>query len=338
MTYKTVFLAVVILMGLSGGVAVQGNEKNKTKTTYTDASAAGIDFQIQGEYVGDLHGDHGPQRYGLQVIARGDGRFEGVLILGGLPGDDVIRGLRWPVSGSRGDGSRARLNSDGKVILVEGQGARVEDGAGGLLGCLSKVTRSSPTIGLAPPPGAIVLFDGVDVSNLDKAIVKENEVIEINSIAGGMKTRFPVGAFRLHLEFRSPFMPYAAGQARGNSGIYIQRRYECQILDSFGLDGVKNECGALYRQQEPYINMCLPPLTWQTYDIQFTPPRFTDDFEKLANAEITVFHNGVAVHHHYGIRNKTGAGKPEGPEKLPILFQNHSDAVQFRNMWIVLGD
>ena len=153
-----------------------------------------------------------------------------------------------------------------------------------------------------------------------------------------MTTKMPVGAFHLHIEFRSPFMPYATGQARGNSGVYIQRRYECQILDSFGLDGVKNECGALYRQQEPYINMCLPPLTWQTYDIYFTPPQWDENGKKSANAEITVFQNGVAVHHNREIINKTGAGKPEGPEKLPIQFQNHSDAVQFRNMWIKLRD
>jgi hypothetical protein len=332
---------ILMTFALSLGIAttaVAQPTKNKTKTAFTDPASAGIDFQLQGEYVGSLQTEQGWQRYGLQVIARGDGAFAGVLILGGLPGEDVVRGLRTQVAGKREDDSKARLESDGKTILIDGNTARVEDSEGAYLGSLDKVTRSSPTLGLSPPPGAIVLFDGQDASNLEKAKVSDDGVIQINSIPGGMTTKMPVGAFHLHIEFRSPFMPYATGQSRGNSGVYIQRRYECQILDSFGLDGVKNECGALYRQQEPYINMCLPPLTWQTYDIYFTPPQWDEAGKKSANAEITVFQNGVAVHHHREIVNKTGAGRPEGPEKLPIQFQNHSDAVQFRNMWIEIKD
>src|SRR5262249_34742326 len=84
----------------------------------------------------------------------------------------------------------------------------------------------------------------------------------------------PAGPFRLHLEYRTPYMPTARDQARGNSGVYIQRRYEVQILDSFGLDGAFNEAGSLYRQTPPDLNMAFPPLTWQTYDIWFTPPQF----------------------------------------------------------------
>ena len=131
-------------------------------------------------------------------------------------------------------------------------------------------------------------------------------------------------------------MPTARGQARGNSGVYIQRRYEVQILDSFGLEGVFNECGALYRQTPPDLNMCLPPLAWQTYDIWFTPPRFAADGKtKLANARITVLHNGVPVHWHREITAKTGGGQQEGPEPLPIQLQDHGNPVMFRNIWIV---
>lgn len=335
---RVIPLALVLSFGLVTAATAQPNKKNKTKTTFTDPDTAGIDFQIQGEYAGALQSEFGWQRYGLQVIARGDGAFAGVLILGGLPGDDVVRGLRTPVSGALEGNSAARLQADGQSILVDGNTARVSDSEGRYLGSLDKVARTSPTLGLQPPPEAIVLFDGEDASNLEKAKVTAGGVIEINSIPGGIMTKMPVGSFRLHIEFRSPFMPYATGQARGNSGVYIQRRYECQILDSFGLDGVKNECGALYKQQEPYINMCLPPLTWQTYDIDFTPPQWDERGKKIANAVITVFQNGVAVHHHRQVLNKTGAGRPEGPEKMPILFQNHGDAVQYRNMWIVLRD
>jgi hypothetical protein len=131
-------------------------------------------------------------------------------------------------------------------------------------------------------------------------------------------------------------MPTARDQARGNSGVYIQRRYEVQILDSFGLDGAFNEAGALYRQTPPDFNMAFPPLTWQTYDIWFTPPYFAADGKtKLANARITVLHNGVAVHWNREITAKTGGGQQEGPTALPIQLQDHGNPVVFRNIWIV---
>jgi hypothetical protein len=131
-------------------------------------------------------------------------------------------------------------------------------------------------------------------------------------------------------------MPAARGQARGNSGVYIQRRYEVQILDSFGLEGEFNECGALYRQTPPDINMALPPLVWQTYDIWFAPPRFAaDGTTKLANARLTVLHNGVPIHWHREITAKTGGGQQEGAQALPIQLQDHGNPVMFRNIWIV---
>ncbi len=127
-------------------------------------------------------------------------------------------------------------------------------------------------------------------------------------------------------------------QARGNSGIYIQRRYELQILDSFGLPPVINGCGALYRQQSPELNMSFPPLAWQTYDIYFTAARWDPDGNKTSDAQITVMHNGVPVHRRYSIIAKTGAGQPETLYDGPILFQDHGNPVQFRNVWLVIRD
>jgi len=138
------------------------------------------------------------------------------------------------------------------------------------------------------------------------------------------------------LEFRTPYMPQARGQGRGNSGVYIQQRYEVQILDSFGLDGVDNECGGLYKQTAPAVNMCLPPLAWQTYDIWFTAARFAADGKtKVANARITVLHNGVPIHANREITAKTGGGKVEGPEDFPINLQDHGNPVTYRNIWLV---
>ena len=81
--------------------------------------------------------------------------------------------------------------------------------------------------------------------------------------------------------------------------------------------------------------MCLPPGSWQTYDISFRAARFDDDGKRTEQAQISVSHNGVLVHKNYLLKNKTGAGKPEAAEPLPIWFQNHRDPVEFRNIWIV---
>ncbi|HMC10549.1 MAG TPA: DUF1080 domain-containing protein, partial [Pirellulaceae bacterium] len=190
----------------------------------------------------------------------------------------------------------------------------------------------SATMGLMPPSNATVLFDGRSTDQFQPGA----KVTPDGLLMAGVMTKTPVQGFRMHLEFRTPFMPTARDQARGNSGVYIQRRYEVQILDSFGLDGAFNEAGSLYRQTPPDLNMAFPPLTWQTYDIWFTPPRFeTDGKTKTANARITVLHNGIPVHWHREIIAKTGGGQQEGSQALPIQLQDHGNPVLYRNIWIV---
>jgi hypothetical protein len=196
---------------------------------------------------------------------------------------------------------------------------------------LAKVDRASPTLGLVPPATAVRLFDGSDTGELSNLKIAADGLMEVGAI-----TKRKFSDFRMHLEFRTPYMPAARGQGRGNSGVYIQQRYEVQILDSFGLAGEFNECGSLYRQTPPDVNMCLPPLAWQTYDIVFTAARFDPETKaKTSPARITVYHNGVAVHDDRAIASKTGAGQPEAATPNPILFQNHSDPVRFRNVWFV---
>jgi hypothetical protein len=175
-----------------------------------------------------------------------------------------------------------------------------------------------------------VLFDGTNTDEFHNGRITEDGLL-----MEGADFKRTFTDFTLHLEFRLPYMPAARGQKRGNSGVYLQSRYEVQVLDSFGLDGAFNECAALYRYQPPRINMCLPPLQWQTYDITFLSPRFNDNGDKTCNARLTVVHNGVNVHDCFDVEHKTGAGRPESPDPYPIRLQNHSDPVRFRNIWIV---
>ena len=139
----------------------------------------------------------------------------------------------------------------------------------------------------------------------------------------------------MHAEFRLPYKPQGRGQDRGNSGFYLQSRYEVQVLDTFGLEGVENHCGALYKTRRPDINMCYPPLSWQTYDIDFTPARFDAQGNKVSDMRISVWHNGVPIHADAVIPNKTGAGRPEGPDPLPTKLQDHSNPVMYRNIWLI---
>ena len=290
------------------------------------------DFPYQGEYAGVLRDVTGrPNWTGLQVVAQGKGEFFALEIPGGLPGSGGRPTQQTNLVGWRKK-SQLQLAGNDRQITVELNEAIVRDGRGRELGRLRKYLRTSHSLGQKPPSGAIVLFDGADVDHLTNASVTPDRLLNV-----GADTRESYGDFRLHVEFRTPYMPSARGQSRGNSGIYIQGRYEVQILDSFGLEGLNNECGSLYKTHAPSTNMCLPPMAWQSYDIDFVAARFNASGEKAAPVQITVRHNGVVVQDRYEIPDKTGAGAAEGPDARPIRFQNHNDAVNFRNVWIVPG-
>jgi hypothetical protein len=192
----------------------------------------------------------------------------------------------------------------------------------------------------APSDNAIVLFSGSDFSHWTAG---GNRKIRWELVGDAMKvvpgtesimTKQDFTDFKLHAEFKTPQLPpNVRGQGRGNSGIYIQRRYEVQILDSFGLEPKKNECGSIYEFKAPDKNVCDMPGRWQSYDIIFHAAKF-DGNKKVKNARITVWQNGVLIHNDVELQNKTGAGQPEGPKPGPILLQEHGNQVWFRNIWI----
>jgi hypothetical protein len=302
---------VVAAFGLAG-LACFGPE-------ILEPSDGGRDFALQGEYEGSGHG--------AQVVARGGGRFAAVLFTGGLPG----------AGASPGDPLRAEGRDDGDVVTLTGHfdaalrdgTLRVETASGESL-LLRRVLRTSPTLGAKPPAGAVVLFADGDLSAFAEAELDPRGVL-----AAGARTQGAFGSFTLHLEFRLPFMPEAEGQWRGNSGVYLQNRYEIQVLDSFGLRGEANECGAIYEQRAPSVNMSFPPLSWQTYDIDFTAARFDANGTRTEPALVTVRHNGVLIHDGVAFSGPTGQGDPESPEAGPLLFQDHWNPVVYRNIWLV---
>lgn len=322
--------------------------------TFTDGAAAGPDFAIQGEYAGELTSaaDQEPHAYGAHLIARGEGKFDLVLYQGGLPGAGWKRGA--PRETAQSDGQ----TKGGKRITFSGPNLKAEyvaadktlvvfDSGGQSRGKLDKVTRESPTLGAKPPEGAVVLFAGADRNAFRGGTVTPEGWLQVGpaappaDAAGGKPPRGDVlseaafGDFTLHLEFRSPYMPTATGQARGNSGVYLQNRYEVQVLDSFGLEGADNECGGIYKASRPDVNMCLPPLAWQTYDIDFTAPRFDADGKKTAPARVTVRHNGVVIHEDLELPAITPGGFKDEQASGPLKLQDHGNPVQFRNVWLV---
>lgn len=310
------FLAAVVLAlaGSAGRAADEGD-------VFIEPAEAGPDFAVQGEYVGE--------NSAAQVIALGGGKFHIVGWSHGLPGVAFDAERKTEVDAVR-EGDRVTFTGEGWSGQIDG-GTLTGTNADGKTWTLQKTERQSPTLGAKPPPGAVVLFEGTNAEAWQGGKMDAR-----GFLACGTKSKQAFGSCALHIEFRTPFRPGARGQGRGNSGVYLQDRYEVQVLDSFGLKGESNECGGIYTIAKPRVNMCLPPLAWQTYDIEFEDARFDNDGRKMKPAAITVRHNGVLVHDHVEVpKATTAAGRPEGPEAGPLQLQNHGNPVFFRNIWLV---
>jgi hypothetical protein len=201
------------------------------------------------------------------------------------------------------------------------------------------------------PKGAVVLFDGKsldgwlsrrDPKTPAKWKLVEGGAVQVNGTGDVITEKKFDGHFKLHVEFRVPYMPRATGQGRGNSGVYLQGRYEVQVLDSYGLESKDHDCGGIYGVAAPRTNACKAPTVWQSYDIDYTAAKCRDG-KKTEEARITVYHNGVKIHDNVKIplnKENTTAGmsaKELGGDCTPgpILLQDHGNPVQYRNIWLL---
>ena len=356
-------VACLGLVALTVPTHAQGDKKKveKKKEVWTDPSDPTLpaDFKFQGEYV--------RKGVGCQVIALGDGAFQAVLYKEGLPG------AGW--DGKNKHLMDGKLEGD-KVVFVPATGKRKylaqspfefsatakfppvgqaeytatitkgfmtvsgKEGGETFTLELSKLVHKSDTLGAKPPLGAVVLFDG---SSTDEWKGGRLDKITgfLNTDGSDITTKRKFNNYTAHVEFMLPYRPDARGQGRGNSGFYQVDQYEVQILDSFGLEGKDNECGGVYTRLAPSVNMCLPPLQWQTYDVDFTNAVREGD-KVVKKARLTLKHNGVVVHDDKEIVGVTGGAralgkKAEEAEGTPgvLRLQGHGNPLQFKNVWVV---
>ncbi len=298
---------------------------------------AGPDFAFQGEYAGKSEsggktaGQSLPVEtdFAAQVIALGGGNFRVVFFQGGLPGAGWDGQRRYEAVGTlsqgtldiSGDEYHGTLRADSMTGATEG----------GDPFRLVKLTRGSPSLGMAPPPGATVLFGTGGLEAWDNASVDGRGFF--SPLEPFATTRKFYADFSLHLEFRQPFMPFAVSQSRGNSGLKFldedQVSVELQILDSFGSATGLEECGALEGIYPPNLIASFPPLAWQTFDIQLvtTPPV---DSSGAGKPRITVWQNGILIQADREFPMASGA--------VALALQQYNESVFFRNIWLVEGN
>ena len=321
---KTTFLPLLclIFVGTAGAADEPKPVAKPRPPVALTVETAGQDYVDQGEYANDTGG--------VQVIALGDDKFRAVIHKGGLPGAGWDKSPKTEIEGKR-DGEVINFtNASLTCSLAKGTFTiKSEKGDGGVM---KKVHRTSPTLGAKPPEGAVVLFDGTSA-----AAWQNGKIDDRNFLKCGTKSKDIFTNFTFHIEFFLPFKPYGRGQDRGNSGVYFQDRYEVQVLDSFGLKGENNECGGIYTKHKPAVNMCFPPLVWQTYDVDFEAAKFDDTGHRTKNAVMTVKHNGVLIHDKVEINGTTtasgiGSVTPVGG---PFQLQDHGNPIYYRNIWLV---
>jgi len=296
-----------------------------------------------GEYKGTYHPDGATtMNASAQVVAEGDDVYYRIVIKG-TPNEQDQDGANIELYGHRrgpavyiGDWAggyywTGQIQND-HLSVRSSYGQHFE---------LGKFVRKSPKEGLKPPAGAIVLLpfkEGTkpDLSAWRNADWKPLDTGAVQVTKGSNSTKEEFGDIEhFHIEFELPLEPNNRGQGRANSGVYFAGTFEVQVLDSFGLVHTSGDCGGLYSIARARVNACLPPETWQTYDVEFRAPRLKPDGSIRENARITVYHNGVKIHDNVEIPYSGDKWKGKSEATGPIMLQDHGHPIQYRNIWLL---
>ena len=290
------------------------------------------DWQVQGEYFGTVTGGG---KLGAWVIGQGGDKYNVVFLPGGLlelQGDAACAGGWDKKTKVTGSGPAANITStSGYKAAIAGSGDNATmtgTDNGGKAFTLKRVTRKSPTLGMKPPEGTTAEYwfrenTAADLTNW----ANRGQAPQLKFggyLVRGVTCTKPHTTVFIHLEVRSAYCPTCRDQGRGNSGVYLRGMHEQQVLDSFGLTGADNELGAIYRVKPPLVNAALPPLTWQTYDIYYTPTG-------AQAATFTTYLNGVLVQDKSVVSGVTEAGFAG----TSLYLQDHSNTVIYNNIWAV---
>lgn len=284
---------------------------------------------VQGLYEGKLGG----APFEARLVALGKDTYK-LLVRQAAPGGAVLKA---ELDGQAEGEAVSFKSKDGSWSAAWGSGTLKGTGPGGASLEAARVRRTPPTLGKAPPAGAIVLLDGKDFSNVT-ARSSEWSPGEDGSVQvpkGGMNSRMEFeGSLDLHVEFFCPLMSAARGQARANSGCYLPNGDEVQVLDSFGMDTYKGGgCGGIYGFKDPdafdvFSLASLPPGEWQTYDIEYRVEK--KDGTPSGKPRLTVYHNGIKIHDAVELKREARKGR--------LHFQDHGNPVRYRNIWVVPRD
>ncbi len=288
-----------------------------------------------------------------QVIPRGGGQYQ-INLLERF--DDVAKPFM-SIAARVEDGALQFEKEGWKGETVDGQLRVFQPGNELSRHDLVRVQRQSPTLGAQAPEGAVTLFDGRSFDRWEAQVRRGPATDIVWELHGGCMRVAPTDKetraghslvtkdrfrdFLLHLEFRLPLMADKTGQARANGGVTFEdpNWYELQILDSYGLEGRDNECGGLYKIAAPKVNMCRPPLVWQTYDIEFHAPRYNAAGDLHRAGKISVEHNGRQIHKDVELPDSPSSQqrRKSNPDTIStgrIILHYHKDPIEYRNIWL----
>src|SRR5258708_945808 len=289
------------------------------------------------QLIGDWQGKDA--RYGAQVYLAEDGKYQANLLKQFDTENNVIAVLNATASGDT-----VTLSGDGWNGTIAGKSFKVKKESESF--DLQPIMRTPPTLGAKPPKGALVLFDG---HNLDAWAKKNGKdwltedgpakwkilpegVLEVVPGSDCIITHQKFGDCHIHVEFRTLGVP-------SNSGVFLQTRYEANINETYGrLDRSPNAGfdNCLPPTGKPRLRPCLPPLAWQTFDIDFRAPRFDASGAKTEKARATVLFNGVKIYDNQELdKPHLAAGRLGEAPTGPLMLQEHGMPVQFRNIWLV---